>query len=89
MTTLTDGSTATGKRTKRKGTHTERVQHPIEDAVIRLTKFYYSPWGAAKTALWESITDLPFSDRSYSELVTRLVVSQNEKLRHRILEVLK
>lgn len=69
-------------------THTERVQHPIEDAVIRLTKFYYSPWGSAKSMRWKIITNLPFSDSSFAKLLTDLVMGKDPELRQRILEVL-
>lgn len=65
------------------------MDHPIGDAIVRLTRFYYSPWGAAKGARWESIADLPFEDKSLDILINRLLIGKDERLRNRILAVLR
>lgn len=70
-------------------TQEKEHDHPIADAVIKFTKFYYSPWASAKSVRWESITNLPVTDASFVQLLTRLVLDKDARLRQRILEVLK
>lgn len=72
--------------TKRKLTGAE---HPIGQAVVKLTEFYYSEWGAAKGVKWEQITNMPFEPKSFSILVNRLITAEDADLRRRIMEVLK
>lgn len=70
-------------------TQKKEHDHPIADVVVKLTKFYYSPWSSAKGVRWECITDMPIGDESFVKLLISLVQYKDPALRQRILEVLK